>query len=328
MSDTKTEPMMDEKETQLCLYPIRHADIFANYEQQIARFWTYHEIDYGSDHRSWCELNKDEQHFIEFTLSFFANSDNAVLKNLNTRFHEITWPEVQLALAAQSCMESIHIVSYNTMINTVVKDPEERLKLFHAVNHSPIIAKKIAWIQKWAGDPQVPLAKCFVAQCFSEGIGFSPSFATMFWLRKNQKCPGICFGNEKIVEDEALHVKLFALLYKNCVNKLSREEIIQMCEEFVEIEHLYVDGQLPYNVQGMNKNLMKQYVCRVADVILGLLDESPHYKVSNPFPFMESIGLLGKNNFFEKNTGEYQKPTQENLIHVKQFEDLGQELNF
>jgi ribonucleotide reductase beta subunit family protein with ferritin-like domain len=328
-SNWKKEPMTENEKGRLCLFPVQHADIYKNFEDQVAKFWTYNEIEHGADYKSWCDLNKDEQHYIAFTLSFFANSDNAVLSNISTRFRtEIMWPEVQLALSAQAAMESIHIVSYNNMINTVIKEPEERIKLFHAVNHSPIIAKKIAWIQKWAGDPDVPLHVCFVAQCFSEGIGFSPSFASMFWLRKNQKCPGICFGNEKIVEDEALHVKLFALLYKNSVNKMSRAEIVQMCEEFVAIEHLYVDGQLPYNIQGMNKVLMKQFVCRVADTVLELLGEPVLYNVINPFPWMEGIGLVGKTNFFEKTVGEYQKVGKETEINTITFKDLGKTLDF
>lgn len=325
----KPEPMTLDMTDRLCLFPIQHADIYNNYETQVAKFWTYNEIEHGADYKSWCEMNKDEQNYIAFTLSFFANSDNAVLSNLSTRFRvEITWPEVQMALAAQSAMETIHIVSYNNMINTVIKDPNERVKLFHAVKNSPIIAKKISWIQKWAGDKTVPLHRCAVAQCFSEGIGFSPSFASMFWLRNNQKCPGICFGNEKIVEDEALHVKLFALIYRNCVNKMSRAEIIEMCEEFVAIEHLYVDSQLPYNIKGMNKVLMKQYVLRVADTVLELLGEAPYYNVMNPFPWMEGIGFIGKTNFFEKGVGEYQKPGKETEIQTQTYSGLGETLDF
>jgi ribonucleoside-diphosphate reductase subunit M2 len=323
------EPMTQDKEDRLCLFPIQHPDIFDNYEKQVEKIWTYTEIDLEADYKSWCDMSEGEQHYIAFTLSFFANSDNAVLNNLNKRFRtEIMWPEVQMALAMQAALETVHIVSYNNMINTVIKDPKKRIELFHAVKNSPIIAKKIAWIEKWAGDESVPLHVCAVAQCFSEGIGFSPSFASMFWLRKNQKCPGICFGNAKIVEDEALHVKLFAAIYRNCVNKMSRADIIKMCEEFVAIEHLYVDSALPYNLQGMNKVLMRQYVCKVADTVLDLLGEAPYYNVVNPFEWMEGIGFLGKSNFFEVRVAEYQKPMKETAIQKQTFLGLGKTLNF
>jgi len=313
----------------LCLQPVQHQDLMDNYEDQVARFWTMHEIDHSTDYKDWCTMNIAEQHYISKSLAFFANSDNAVMENLATRFRtDITWPEAQLALGHQCAMEGIHVVSYNNMISSVIKDPIERQRLFHAVKNDPIIARKIDWIQKWAGDPTVALHICFVAQCFSEGIGFSPSFASMFWLRKNQKCQGICFGNEKIVEDESLHVKLFALLYKNCVNKMSREALVAMCEEFVAIEHEFVDEALPYNIKGMNKALMKQYVCRVADTVLGELGEAPLYNVANPFSWMEGIGLMGKTNFFEKNVGEYQKTRKEDQIRSTQFKSLGTDLDF
>jgi ribonucleoside-diphosphate reductase subunit M2 len=225
-------------------------------------------------------------------------------------------------------MEGIHVVSYNNMISSVIKDPTERDRLFQAVKYDPIIAAKIAWIQKWSGDPNIPLHVCFVAQCFAEGIGFSPSFASMFWLRKNQKCPGICFGNEKIVEDEALHVKLFALLYHSCDQKMPRSDIEDMCAEIVAIEHKFMETALPYNIKGMNKRLMKQYVCKVADTVLGVLGEAPMYNETNPFPWMENIGLLGKTNFFEKNVGEYQMARKEDEIRTATFTSLGDDLDF
>lgn len=283
-----------------------------NYEEQLARMWTHHEIDHSSDRKDWEKMNPDEQNYIAKSLAFFANSDNAVLKNINTRYHrEITWPEVHMAMTQQASMECIHVISYNNMIDSVISDQQQKQKLFHAVKHDPIIAEKIRWITRWASDPTTPLVTCFAAQCFSEGIGFSPSFASMLWLRNGQRCPGICFGNEKIIEDESLHVKLFALLYQSCANKMPREELETMCREFVEIEHRFVDQALPYNLRGMNKDLMKQYVCRVADSVLEVMGEPVLFGATNPFPWMEKVGLLNKTNFFEKKVGEYQKPRNE-----------------
>jgi ribonucleotide reductase beta subunit family protein with ferritin-like domain len=317
------EPMTLDSEDELCLYPIKRPEIMQNYEEQLSRFWTHHEIDHTADRKDWERMNPDEQYYISKSLAFFANSDNAVMKNINTRYHrEIKWPEVHLAMAQQAAMEGIHVLSYNNMIESVISNKQEKVRLFEAVKNDPIISEKIAWITKWASDDSVPLSQCFAAQCFSEGIGFSPSFASMFWLRKNQRCPGICFGNEKIVEDESLHVKLYGSLYRLCVNKLSKAKLESMCREFVEIEHRFVDQALPYNLSGMNKELMKQYVCRVADSVMEVLGEAVIYNVANPFPWMDKIGLLNKTNFFEKRVGEYRKPQNETSIRVLQTSDF------
>lgn len=316
-SDWVVEPMTVDQDRRLCLYPIEHADLMNNYEEQMNRLWTHREIDHSNDRRDWDRMNPDEQHYIAQSLAFFANSDNAVMKNINTRYRdEIAWPEAQLALCQQAAMEAVHVVSYNNMIESVIADQATKLRLFQAVHHDPIIAEKIEWITRWASDPTTPLAVCFAAQCFAEGIGFAPSFASMFWLRKNQRCPGICWGNEKIVEDESLHVVLFSLLYRKCVNKLPRTLVEAMCQELVAIEHRFVDQSLPYNLSGMNKELMKQYVCRVADSVLEVMGEAPLFHANNPFPWMEKIGMLNKTNFFEKRVGEYQKPRNETNIRT------------
>ncbi len=316
-TDWVVEPMTQDPDQELCLYPIQHNDIMDNYKLQLEKHWTYHEIDHSKDRKDWERMNTDEQNYIAKTLAFFANSDNAVMKNINTRYHrEITWPEVHLAMTQQAAMEGIHVISYNNMIDAVITDRQEKMHLFHAIQYDPIIREKIDWITRWASDPNTPLVVCFAAQCFAEGIGFSPSFASMFWLRKNQRCPGICYGNEKIVEDESLHVKLFGTLYRNCVNKLPTSVVADMCRELVDIEHRFVDQALPYNLSGMNKDLMKQYVCRVADAVLEVMGEVPIFHASNPFPWMEKIGMLNKTNFFEKKVGEYQKPGQESTIHT------------
>jgi len=324
-----SEPMTQNPMDRLCLMPIQHPEIDKNYEDQLARFWTHHEVDHSDDARSWASMNTEEQKYISMALAFFANSDNAVLKNISTRFAiEIEWPEAQLALTQQAMMEGIHVKTYNNMIDSVIPDRKQKLDLFRAVENHPIIAKKLAWISKWSGNASTPLHVCFVAQCFAEGVFFSPNFAAMFWLRKNQKCPGICFGNEKIVEDESLHVKLFALLYKNCVNKMSSEEIQAMAREAVSIEHEFVDQSLPYRIKGMNADLMKQYVCKVCDTVLAELGQPPLYHGHNPFPWMENIGLMGKTNFFEKRVGEYQKTRNETVIKQTQFTSLGDQLDF
>lgn len=325
----KPEPMLLEAENRLCLFPIVHHDLDKNWNEQVLRFWVPSEMDLSQDPKDWDTMNSNEQKYISMTLAFFANSDNAVMDNIANRFRaDIQWPEALQALAAQAFMESIHVRSYNLMINSVIKNRQERLSLFQAVKTHPIIKLKIDTIQKYCKDPLTPIHVCLVAQCFSEGIGFCASFCSMNWMRLNNKCPGICFGNEKIMEDESLHVTLFATLYRKCQNKMSSEEIVQMCQDFVAVEDRFVDECLPYNVKGMNKNLMKLYVRCVADIVLILLGEPKHYKTGNPFPWMEKTSMLSKSNYFEKRVSEYQILGDESEIHTTTFENLGDDLDF
>lgn len=323
------EPMASEDVNRLALFPIKHLDLYQNREDQKKRFWTENEIDLSRDAADWDTMTTAEQEYVALTLAFFANSDNAVMENIANRFRtEIRWPEAQLALAFQAMMESIHVVSYNNMIDTVIRDPQEKVKLFNAAETHPIVSVKIGVIQKYASDPETPLHVCLAAQAFAEGVGFCASFCTMMWLRKKQICPGICFGNEKIMVDESLHVKLFALLYRKAANKLSEADLVAMCEDFVSIEDAFVDQLLPYNVKGMNKTLMKQYVRCTADMVLRELGAGPHYKVANPFPWMEKADMLSKSNFFEKPVAEYQLVQDESAIRTQEFTNLGDDLDF
>lgn len=300
----------DPSENRLCLYPIKHADIFANYEQQKSQFWSYEEIQHGEDYASWCRMNSDEQTYIASVLAFFANSDNAVMDNLSTRFaREITWPEVQLALGFQRMMEGIHVVSYNNMIDSVIKDRDEKLRLFRSVEHNPVIRQKIQWTMKWAGDPTIPLVNAVAAQACAEGIGFASSFAAMMWLRTCNLCPGISFGNQKIILDESLHVKLFGLIYKSSDQKMSRTDLEAMVRECVQIEYEFIDASLPKGIKNMNATLLKQYVQKTADVVLEQLGEPPMFNATNPFPWMEPAGIKAQTNFFERTVAEYQVAT-------------------
>jgi ribonucleotide reductase beta subunit family protein with ferritin-like domain len=323
------EPLTLNPERRWCLKPILHADLYDNYEKQMARFWTFHEVDHSTDATSWATLNKDEQHYIAMNMALFANSDNGVMENLATRFRtEITWPEAQLALGYQGMMEGIHVVTYNNMIDSVIPDPAEKIKLFHAVNREPIVEEVMHWLTKWAGDPETPLHVCIFAQCLAEGVIFAPGFASFLFLRYNQKCPGICFGNEKIIEDESLHVKLFALLYSHCSNKLCRADVEAMTEELVEIQDRFIAFSLPYRLKGMNAELMSTYVRKVADSVLVLTGEQALYHVENPLPYMENMGLLSKANFFEKRVAEYVLMAAEDQIRTAKFDALGDSLDF
>jgi ribonucleotide reductase beta subunit family protein with ferritin-like domain len=328
-AEYKTEPMTVDHLRRYSLFPIEHEDIYNNYKQQLARFWDFQEIDFSNDAKSWNTMNKHEQNFIANVLAYFANSDNIVMENLERRFKtEITWPEAQLALSTQSFFEGIHVVSYNLMIDTVIKDKDEKRKLFESIKYNPIIQKKLDWCLKWVNAQDTPLHVCFVAWAIVEGIFFATSFAAILWLRQNQRTPGICFSNEKIIEDECLHVKLSAMLKRKCVNIMKTEDVHQMMKEAVSIEQEFIDKALPYKLKGMNATLMKQYVCKVADTILVELNEPTIYNVSNPFPWMENIGLMGKTNFFEKRVSEYNKVQKEDEIKQKVFLNLGEDVDF
>lgn len=324
------EPLTIDSADRLCLQPIQHDDLYKNYLAQFGRFWAPSSIDLSKDAKSWNEeMTPDERHYISTILAFFANADNAVLQKVMGWFAKvITLPEALLGFSAQSFFEGIHIITYNMMIDAVIRDPVEKLKLFQAVKYNPIIAKKIAWLEKWGSDCTINhLQRHFVVQCFYEGVGFASSFAGLFWLRKQQKCPGICYGNEKIVPDESLHVEQFALLASKCVNHMDKEEIYVICKEIVSIEDEFVDDSLPKDLKGMNSALMKQHVRHVADVILDMLHVDPLYNVRCPFDFMDGFGLIGKTNFFEKRTGEYLQKGREIGIY-QQFENLGDDLDF
>lgn len=289
-----------------CLMPMKHPEVYKNYEDQLSKFWTFTEINHNDDYKSWLTMNTMEQLYIAKVLAFFANSDNAVMENIGHRFlKEITWPEAQMALAQQRAMESIHVVSYNNMIDSVIKDPTEKMMLFQAVKHDPIIRKKIEWTIKWAGNPDVPLHVCVVAQACAEGIGFASSFAAMLWLRTQNLCPGIAFGNQKIIVDESLHVKLFGILYRTNDKKMPRQEILDMVKELVTIEYEFIDASLPTSIKNMNAVLLKQYVQKTADVVLEELGEKPFYNATNPFPWMETASMKSQTNFFEKSVPEY-----------------------
>ena len=334
--ETKLKPLVVSKDPRVsdmgryCLKPIRHQAIYDNYRAQKSKVWDSVELDFSSDSASWNKMSTEEQNYIAMSLAFFANSDNAVLENIVSRFRqEFPWPEVQMALTVQAYMETVHVESYNDMISTVIQDPQKQRELFHAAEHHPIITEKIALITKWAGNPDTSMAVCLVAQCFSEGIGFCPSFASMGWLRKNQRCPGISFANELIMKDESLHVKLFALLYREYPDKLPVEEVYRMCRDFVEVEDRFVDTMLPYRLKGMNATLMKQHVRCTADSVLKEMGIPLLYQESSPFPWMENSELMGKTNFFEKRVSEYQKIGEETHIQTNVVEvDLSSGLGF
>ncbi len=326
---TQPEPLTLRSTDRYCILPIVHQDIFDLYELQASKFWTVKEVHFGEDYKNWQQLSSDEQKFISVTLAFFANADNLVIENLHSRLRtEIQFPEAQAFFCIQGSIEQIHALCYAESIQTVIRDPVKRLELFRAIDNNPIVQPKLQWTKKWIESTD-SLGKRLVAMTFVEGVFFSSSFASLFWARKRRNLPGICFSNEKIVEDEALHVRHGALLYrKYIVNKMPLEELYDMAREAVAIEHEFVESALPVKLIDMNSTEMKQYVCFVTDLVLELLGVPKLFNCENPFEWMIGIGLLGKSNFFEKRVAEYVLAGQESEIRQVEFLSLGDTLDF
>jgi len=304
----QNEPLLQENPNRFVILPIRYDDIWRMYKKAVASFWTAEEIDLASDMKDWENLKDDEKHFIKHVLAFFAASDGIVNENLVERFmQEVQIPEARCFYGFQVAMENIHSETYSLLIDTYIKDSAERHKLFNAIETVPAVKKKAQWAFNWINADNATYAERIIAFASVEGIFFSGSFASIFWLKKRGLMPGLTFSNELISRDEGLHTDFACLMYSHLVNKLPEERILQIVCEAVDIEIEFLTEALPCALIGMNGDLMAQYIKYVADRLLLELGCAKKYKVENPFDFMENISLEGKTNFFEKRVGEYQK---------------------
>jgi ribonucleoside-diphosphate reductase beta chain len=302
-----TDPLLAEDPHRFVLFPIQHHKVWDMYKKHVACFWTAEEIDLSQDYKDFCKLSIEEQHFIKHVLAFFAASDGIVVENLAVRFmKEIQSPEARCFYGFQIAMENIHSEVYSLLIDTLVKNPYEKSQLFHAIDHIPCIKQKADWALKWIGSSK-DFATRLVAFAVIEGIFFSGSFCSIFWLKKRNMMHGLTFSNELISRDEGLHCEFACLLYGMLVTKLTQEAIEEIVRDAVEIEHEFVSDALPVSLIGMNSALMKQYIEFVADRLLVSLGHTKIYGAANPFEWMEAISLSGKTNFFERRVGEYAK---------------------
>jgi ribonucleoside-diphosphate reductase beta chain len=302
-----TEPLLTENKDRFVLFPIKHNDIWQMYKKAEASFWTAEEIDLASDLVDWNEkLNADEKHFIKHVLAFFAASDGIVNENLAINFlNEVQYPEARCFYGFQVMMENIHSETYSLLIDTYIKDPVEKDRLFHAIDTVPCVKKKADWALRWISNGS--FAERLIAFAAVEGIFFSGSFCSIFWLKKRGLMPGLSFSNELISRDEGLHCDFACLLYSQLIHKLPVEKVTEVITNAVTIEKEFVSDALPVKLIGMNADMMCQYIEFVADRLLVSLGCAKFYNASNPFPFMEMISLQGKTNFFEKRVAEYQK---------------------
>jgi ribonucleoside-diphosphate reductase beta chain len=301
------EPLLTENKDRFVLFPIKHNDIWQMYKQAEASFWTAEEIDLASDLVDWNEkLNADEKHFIKHVLAFFAASDGIVNENLAINFlNEVQYPEARCFYGFQIMMENIHSETYSLLIDTYIKDPIEKDRLLHAIDTVPCVKKKADWAMRWISNGS--FAERLIAFAAVEGIFFSGSFCSIFWLKKRGLMPGLSFSNELISRDEGLHCDFACMLYSQLVHKLPVEKVTEVITNAVAIEKEFVSDALPVKLIGMNCDMMCQYIEFCADRLLVSLGCPKFYNAGNPFPFMEMISLQGKTNFFEKRVAEYQK---------------------
>ncbi|MBT3648041.1 MAG: ribonucleoside-diphosphate reductase [Flavobacteriales bacterium] len=302
------EPILKEDPSRFVLFPIKHDDIWAFYKKSEASFWTAEEIDLGADLYDWDnKLNDDERFFIKHVLAFFAASDGIVNENLAENFvSEVQYTEAKFFYGFQIAMENIHSETYSLLIDTYIKDKAEKNKLFNAVETIPCVKKKADWALRWIDNGS--FAERLIAFAAVEGIFFSGSFCSIFWLKKRGLMPGLSFSNELISRDEGMHCDFACLLYTDhLINQLPKETVTGIIKDAVEIEKEFVTDALPVSLIGMNAKLMQQYIEFVADRLLLELGCEKVWGSENPFDFMEMISLQGKTNFFEKRVAEYQK---------------------
>ncbi len=305
---TTEEPILKDNPNRFVLFPIQHSDIWEMYKKQEASIWTAEELDLSPDISDWNnKLNDDERYFIKHVLAFFAASDGIVNENLAENFlSEVQYTEAKFFYGFQVMMENIHSETYSLLIDTYIKDSKEKDYLFNALETFDPVKKKAEWALRWIDNGSY--AERLIAFAAVEGIFFSGSFCSIFWLKKRGLMPGLTFSNELISRDEGLHCDFACLLYNNhLINKLPKEQIKMIISDAVEIEKEFVVESLPVKLIGMNSDLMCRYIEFVADRLLVELGNEKIYNVTNPFDFMDMINLQGKTNFFEKRVGEYQK---------------------
>uniref|UniRef100_A0A6C0FAY8 Uncharacterized protein n=1 Tax=viral metagenome TaxID=1070528 RepID=A0A6C0FAY8_9ZZZZ len=301
------EPLLSEEEKRYVIFPINHDEIWKMYKKAEANFWTTEELDLSKDLKDFNnKLNDNEKYFVENVLAFFAASDGIVNENLVERFMQEVQPlEAKFFYGFQVMMENIHSETYSLLIDTYVKDTNKKTTLLNAIDNIPSIKKKAEWCMKWINDKNSSFGTRVIAFAAVEGIFFSGSFCSVFWLKQRGLMPGLCHSNELISRDEGMHTEFAVLMYSMLKDKPSKDIVIEIIKEAVSLEKEFITESLPCDLIGMNKDLMKQYIEFVSDRLLLMLGIDKVYNVANPFPWMELISIQGKTNFFEKRVGEY-----------------------
>jgi ribonucleotide reductase beta subunit family protein with ferritin-like domain len=311
------DPILATNPNRFTTFPIRYNGLWDLYKKAVGSFWTVDEIDMSGDLKDWEVLKPEERNFIKAVLSFFAASDGIIMENIDLNFaSEVQISEARSFYAYQAFNESIHSETYSLMINKLIRDPEEEELLLSSIQHNPSIKRKAEWALKWL-DKSLPFADRLLAFACVEGIFFSGSFCSIFWLKKRGIMPGLCFSNELISRDEGLHQTFAVELYKLLNNKSSR--VNDIVRQAVECEVQFIEDALPIKLIGMSSKDMIQYIQFVADRLMNQLDLDKMYNVDNPFDWMENISLEGKTNFFEKRVGDYSKHVNDSIRFDESF---------
>jgi ribonucleoside-diphosphate reductase subunit M2 len=322
MEQIINEPLLNPNDNRFVMFPIKDKEVWDMYKKQVDCFWRAEEIDLSKDTADWQTLAPEEKQFISQILAFFAASDGIVLENLATRFmSDVQLAEARAFYGFQIAMENVHSETYSLLIDTYIKDREEKTNLFQAMDNFPCIKKKADWAIKWIHDKRSSFATRLVAFACIEGIFFSGAFCSIYWLKKRGLMPGLTFSNELISRDEALHTEFAVLLYSKLNKQVSKSKVIEIIKDAVEIEKEFICEALPCRLIGMNSELMCQYIEFVADRLIVQLGHDKIYNSKNPFDFMEMISIEGKTNFFEKRVAEYALADKTKSDDVFEFGD-------
>jgi ribonucleoside-diphosphate reductase beta chain len=317
------EPILKENPNRFVIFPLQHNDIWQMYKTAEHSFWTAEEIDLSQDMDDWeNKLNDDERFYVKNVLAFFAASDGIVNENLAENFlTEVQYAEAKFFYGFQIMVENIHSETYSLLIDTYIKDNEEKDRLFNALETVPSVKKKADWALQWIESDS--FAERLIAFAAVEGIFFSGSFCSIFWLKKRGLMPGLTFSNELISRDEGLHCQFATMIHNDhVIDQVPKERIKAILCDAVEIEKEFVSESLPVALIGMNADLMKQYIEFVADFWLLELGCEKVYNSENPFDFMDMLSLQNKTNFFEKRVGEYQKVSDKAIDYDDLDEDF------
>ena len=317
------EPLLHETTERYVMFPIKDKEIWDMYKKQMDCFWRAEEIDLSRDMQDWISLSDNERHFIKMVLAFFAASDGIVLENLGMRFmSEVQLAEAKAAYGFQIMIENVHSETYSLLIDTYIKDAEEKDKLFKAIEHFPCVSKKASWAMKWINDKRSSFATRLIGFACVEGIFFSGSFCSIYWLKKRGLMPGLTFSNELISRDEGMHTDFAVLLYSKLQTRIPKKKVHDIVMEAVEIEKEFICDALPCRLIGMNSDMMKNYIEFVADRLSSQLGYGKIYNTANPFDFMEMISVETKTNFFESRVSEYSLSTNKRDDSVFNIDDV------
>lgn len=309
-SQLQLEPILDEANSRFTVYPIVYKGLWDLYQKQLSSFWKPQEVDLSKDYEDFLELNEDERHFIKRVLAFFAASDGIVNFNLSKRFlQEIKIMEGITCYTFQMMMEGIHGEMYSLMLDNLVKDTTEKEHLFNSIKTVESVKALYDWANKWI-ESDLSFAHRVIAFAVVEGIFFSGAFASIFWLKRYKSAgrlflQGLVKSNEFISRDEGMHVEFGCEIYRLLENKLPKESVYEIIEDGVTVAKQFMMDALPIRLIGMNGASMSEYIEYVADRLIVELGYKKLYQTANPFPFMDTIGMMGKTNFFESRASEY-----------------------